>query len=74
VFLMSEVPLEHPTASERRVNNLMFGGLLPGSQGQNLALTVLCVPYSLDGAHQVCDSMTVSMSPESIAVPLPGPE
>ena len=25
-----------------------FQGLLPQSQGQNLALTVLCVPYSLD--------------------------
>ena len=25
-----------------------FEGLLPESQGQNLALTVLCVPYSLD--------------------------
>jgi len=25
-----------------------FQGLLPGSQGRNLALTVLCVPHSLD--------------------------
>ena len=35
-------------ASHRSGNNLKgLGGLEPESQGQNLALTVLCVPYSL---------------------------
>ena len=38
-------------ASERRGNNV---GLLPESQGQNLALTVLCVPSLLDsGSREV---------------------
>jgi hypothetical protein len=37
------------TASERRGHTFSnFGGLCPDSQGQNLAVTVLCVPYSLD--------------------------
>ena len=37
------------TASERRGNNMKSSqGLLPENQGQNLALTVLHVPYSLD--------------------------
>ena len=31
----------------------MFGGLLPESHGQNLALTVLHVPYSLDSGISV---------------------
>ena len=29
-----------------------FEGLLPGSQGQNLASTVLCVPSSLDSGQR----------------------
>jgi len=37
------------TASERRGHNLKgCKDFLPASQGQNLALTVFCVPYSLD--------------------------
>jgi len=36
-----------PIPSEREELE-RFQGLLPESQGHNLALTVLCVPYSLD--------------------------
>ena len=34
---------------EKRAQLKSVEGLLPGSQGQNLALSVLHVPYSLDG-------------------------
>ena len=41
-------PLSH-AASERRGNKVKsLTGLEPENQGQNLALTVLCVPYSLN--------------------------
>ena len=39
----SDVPLPSKNEYLKR-----FGGILPESQGQNLALTVLHVPYSLD--------------------------
>ena len=39
-------------ASEQRENNLKgWGGELSESQGQNLALTVSCVPHSLVGTQ-----------------------
>jgi len=52
--------------SERRGNNLNrfkqlkpFKGVLPESQGQNLALTFLYVPYSLDGRELIKLNSTV---------------
>ena len=42
-----------PRCPAERENPTRVQGLLPESQGQNLALNVLCVPYSLDvAAHE----------------------
>ena len=46
--------IESHTTSERRKNNLEFNivyGMLPESQGNNLASTILYVPYSLDSGR-----------------------
>ena len=44
---MSEVPLHRFRAKREHLGRVQ--GLLPESQGHNLALTVLYVPYSLGG-------------------------
>ena len=57
----------------------MFQGLSPESQGKNLALTVLCVPYSLDKGYPSCllaaclpaPSVFVALRPKGLNHALP---
>ena len=50
---MAQPPV--PLPSEKGTAEKVLKGLLPESQGQNLALTVLCLPCSLAAiAVQIC--------------------
>ena len=67
------VSLERGTAVHLRRSELGAGALLiqvlsPGSQGQNLALTVLCVPNSLDSGiavHTATRGLNEQLKPSS---------
>ena len=50
LFLMSEVPLYHFRAKQEQLET--FERLSPESPGQNLAMTVLHVPYSAVPVYQ----------------------
>ena len=61
VFLIREVPLYSAGAKNEAIHR--FQGLLPESQGQNLVLTVLCMPYSPTWLCRVRSTAVQALSP-----------